>query len=394
MKLQLGGQKMKLLIANWQIVAAQCGVFNFLSYPGNFGRFVNRISIVSLNATSLLPSLACKADFIDQLVIVTLVPPALILSAVLVWRVYVAVRRPTEDAAKTWKKRVIVFILVLSFVIYTGVSATLFQTLRCDAAFDGEAGEADDSRVFGNSYLIADYSINCGSRRYRAARVYALVMLCIYPFGTPLAYFLVLKARRHEVHPTSEEALELAKALFSKSTITALAHGLRRASLEKSTILSANGRSVQERHRALKQDELKIAAAEYLKVSATLGYLSDAAKLLEEKVVMQNRQLNRDISQLRFLYLDYSPGFYYFEVVMCFIKLSVTCVLPAIIESENHLELLYCTTVATSAVALLLPIIRPFSDRLSPASFPLSAAVHAARAQARRTTSPPSLTAS
>lgn len=109
---------------------------------------------------------------------------------------------------------------------------------------------------------------------------------------------------------------------------------------------------------------------------------------------MQNRQLNRSISQLRFLYHDYSPAFYYFEVVMCFIKLAVTCVLPAIIPSENHLELLYCTTVTTSAVALLLPIIRPFSDRLSPASFPLSAAVHAARAQARRTTSPPSLTAS
>ena len=53
MNIEWGGQKMKLLIANWQIVAAQCGIFNFLSYPGNFGRFVRRVSIVSLDAASL-----------------------------------------------------------------------------------------------------------------------------------------------------------------------------------------------------------------------------------------------------------------------------------------------------------------------------------------------------
>ena len=37
----------------------------------------------------------------------------------------------------------------------------------------------------GSSYLKADYSIDCNSTEYSLLFLYAIVMLFIYPFGTP-----------------------------------------------------------------------------------------------------------------------------------------------------------------------------------------------------------------
>ena len=59
----------------------------------------------------------------------------------------------------------------------------------------------------GTSYLKADYSVNCESPEYAFARLYAVVMIGIYPIGTPLLYGalfyhyrdLLMKLRRDEV---------------------------------------------------------------------------------------------------------------------------------------------------------------------------------------------------
>ena len=54
-------------------------------------------------------------------------------------------------------------------------------------------------------YLIADYSIKCGTmtdwdERYAFFRSYAILMFLVYPLGVPLLYFFLLFGHRSEFY--------------------------------------------------------------------------------------------------------------------------------------------------------------------------------------------------
>ena len=46
-------------------------------------------------------------------------------------------------------------------------------------------------------YISKDQSIDCNSREYRNAIPFAIIMIFIYPIGTPLMYHLLLRKHRH-----------------------------------------------------------------------------------------------------------------------------------------------------------------------------------------------------
>jgi hypothetical protein len=71
--------------------------------------------------------------------------------------------------------------LLLTFLVYSAVSSTVFQTFACDST----AG-------LGGSYLRADYSLACGTAQHTLYRMYAGVMVLLYPLGIPLVYARLL----------------------------------------------------------------------------------------------------------------------------------------------------------------------------------------------------------
>lgn len=66
--------------------------------------------------------------------------------------------------------------LFVLFVVYATVSYTIFQTFVCDTLDDG------------NSYLRADYSLTCSTGLHTAYRLYAGVMVMVYPVGIPCVF--------------------------------------------------------------------------------------------------------------------------------------------------------------------------------------------------------------
>ena len=66
------------------------------------------------------------------------------------------------------------------YLAYPGVMQMLFNFFLCDT-WD-QPGES------GRSYLREDLSVECDSEYYQKWKIYAILMLVVYPFGVPLFY--------------------------------------------------------------------------------------------------------------------------------------------------------------------------------------------------------------
>ncbi|CAM9126201.1 unnamed protein product [Ectocarpus sp. 6 AP-2014] len=76
-------------------------------------------------------------------------------------------------------------VLLISFLVYSSVSATVFQTFACEDLDNGKR------------YPRVDCRIECDSSEHQAFEVYAGIMILVYPVGIPLFYaYLLYKNRR------------------------------------------------------------------------------------------------------------------------------------------------------------------------------------------------------
>ncbi|CAM9722896.1 unnamed protein product, partial [Discosporangium mesarthrocarpum] len=118
--------------------------------------------------------------FHDRLLVVTLASIAAI--ALLGVTFTTAARRCRESPAAMGKirNRHVAAALLLSFVMYTPVSAMIFRMFVCDSPSDG------------NSYLRADHRMVCTSAKHRVLQVYSVFMAVVYTGGIPFLYLYVL----------------------------------------------------------------------------------------------------------------------------------------------------------------------------------------------------------
>ena len=94
---------------------------------------------------------------------------------------------PAHQAIGVVQRRHLSVALFVLFVVYATVSYTVFETFVCDPLDDG------------NSYLRADYSLTCGTPLHTAYRVYAGLMILVYPVGVPCVFGWWLFKYRHEL---------------------------------------------------------------------------------------------------------------------------------------------------------------------------------------------------
>ncbi|CAM9693042.1 unnamed protein product, partial [Laminaria digitata] len=157
-------------------------------YPDEYKAFLSKIAAITLDVGSILSNLCIvKTDFYDRLLLSTIWP--LVVLSALSGASFVATKmnRSTETAERIVQRKHLATALFVLFFVYSSVSLTIFQTFVCE--------DLDD----GNAYLRADYSVQCSTEKHDAFRIYAGVMVLIYPVGIPGLFAWWLARNREEL---------------------------------------------------------------------------------------------------------------------------------------------------------------------------------------------------
>jgi hypothetical protein len=106
----------------------------------------------------------------------------------------------TARLEKALAKHYLAF-LATTFLIYSTVSTAVFQTYACDLV--------DDNDPLKPKYLRADYSIQCGTAKHKAYKVYAAFMVIIYPLGIPALYAWLLWRNKDKLNIKHESSIRM-----------------------------------------------------------------------------------------------------------------------------------------------------------------------------------------
>ncbi|CAM9304988.1 unnamed protein product [Ectocarpus sp. 6 AP-2014] len=197
----------KIVVVAWQIVTQFATLAN-VTYPDMYQRFLDGVGILNFDVL-WIPSAGCivDVDFHDRLLVSTMGP--LVVLALLARTYIVAKRRNCVSRAALQKvgQKHMSMVLLISFLVYSSVSTTVFQAFACEGLDDGVA------------YLRVDYRIECDSSKHRAFQVLAGFMILVYPVGIPLFYAYLLYKHRRVLKGEDEVARETSSEAQSISDL-------------------------------------------------------------------------------------------------------------------------------------------------------------------------------
>ncbi|CAM9186739.1 unnamed protein product, partial [Laminaria digitata] len=153
-------------------------------YPGVYQQFLGTVDVVNFDLRWMMTSVGCRIvdmDFHGHLLLTT-IGPILVFAFLGVTYALVAVprNRRSDVAVENVQRKHLSAVLLVTFLVYSPVSSTLFQMFACE--------QLDDGR----NYLRADYRIECDLHRHRSLQVYAGFMILVYTVGIPLLYAILL----------------------------------------------------------------------------------------------------------------------------------------------------------------------------------------------------------
>jgi hypothetical protein len=201
-------EKLHITVVVLQIITQFISISK-LPLPDIYHKFLNWVALSNLDLGWLL-SLGCvaKIDFYRKLLITTLGPFAVAAVLKCTYTVACYINKPqtvnanTSQLTRTARRLKLdemlanheMVFLVMTFLVYSTVSTTVFQSFSCDSVTNVGG--------YTTSYLRADYSILCTTSEHTAYRVYAVFMMCIYPLGIPALYALLLWRNKHKLRST------------------------------------------------------------------------------------------------------------------------------------------------------------------------------------------------
>ena len=205
---------LKLIASTFQIVCSSSNTFQ-LTYPASLSSFFAIFKLLNLNVTSILPfSCSHRMDFVENLLVTTLAPIflLLVLSSFLVgqilyyrWQISSGNSENKDEEIRDQTKRLkfqyFNVFLILSFLVLPSITTTIFQMFPCKNV---DPGNEDDMP---NTYLQADFTIDCESPRYQTGVGIAVAMIFIYPLGIPAFYLYSLYKKKNEI--INRKALEV-----------------------------------------------------------------------------------------------------------------------------------------------------------------------------------------
>lgn len=274
--------KLKILLAFYQILT-QTGPSLGIIFPANFTNFLSIFSFCSFNLFAII-NIQCiyPTDFYFSVITTTLFPFILmfLIIAGLSARVVIAHRMNESHPSYTYpqaKKDIIGLALVISYIALSPVSTQIFEVFGCDTFPNGE------------SYLVADYSINCNTFYHRLMMIYGGVMMCIYPIGIPTVYAYLLISNHSKVNPSSKLVVEKREKKYIREKI-------------------------------LQKEKIKV------------------------------RRTYKEIENISFLYENYKPKRWYFEIFDCFRRLSLGAI-PLLILRGSVLQIVIVLLISLASIA-------------------------------------------
>ena len=166
-----------------------------MAWPWPFSAYVDILSGLVLDLSTVVPSLKCSPSF-DQytfLVLWTLGPVALYAGCV----AHAAASRRAASL-ETWAQAVndaTDRAMGPLSLVHTLVCVQIFEVFNCDQFDAGD--EAFPNAANGKlRFLASDYSVNCSTDVHGGFELYGYLMLAVYVFGCPLA----MTCRRRQQH--------------------------------------------------------------------------------------------------------------------------------------------------------------------------------------------------
>lgn len=160
-----------------------------VTYPVTYQRFLDVVRVLNFELEWVL-STACMLDidFHYRFLMITIGPIIALALLGVTYAIAVARNRHSHDALRRVRDKHTSMVLWLTLLVYSSTSSAVFRMFACDTL--------DDDSGYHEQFLRADYRIDCNSSRHRALRVYAAIMLVVYPLGIPALYtFLLLRKR-------------------------------------------------------------------------------------------------------------------------------------------------------------------------------------------------------
>eukprot|EP00903_Cladosiphon_okamuranus_P012164 g11411.t1 len=260
--------KLKILVVVWQILTVFPSITG-ADFPASYARFLSWVDIVNLDVGSVFSGSCILPDvnFYQRLLLTTLTPLVLVL--VLAFTYQMAKRRAGIGSASViarraaWSRHMAAGLL-LTFLVFTSTSTVVFKTFACD-----------EEAVEGDSFLRADYSLSCKATKHTWFEVYAGIMILVYPVGIPLLYAYILWVNRESLNPRVEAVV----------------------------LLEPDGQAAKEGAASVAQQQ----------------------EDLQERI--EKRRQNPDLVPSMFLWKDFGPDMYYYEVIECGRRILLTGVL-------------------------------------------------------------------
>lgn len=170
-----------------------------ITYPDVYQRFLDGVDVLNFDLSWVF-SAGCfmDVDFHDRLLLSTIGPIAVMVLLAGTFAVAERRNRGSQAALQKVQHKHVSMLLLVTFLVYSSVSATVFQMFACEHLADGK------------DYLRADYRIECDSSKHRALLVYAGIMILVYPVGIPLLYsFLLYRSRAILRKPERDQSAEV-----------------------------------------------------------------------------------------------------------------------------------------------------------------------------------------
>uniref|UniRef100_A0A7R9U537 TNFR-Cys domain-containing protein n=1 Tax=Pinguiococcus pyrenoidosus TaxID=172671 RepID=A0A7R9U537_9STRA len=333
--------KTRLRIALSLVQLELLSVVSFdLARPSMFRRLVSFFDVLRLRFASGVTG-ACVAGAMDfsftfyhELVFVTTIP----LLCVFLLLAYKA----CVDSPRRWLQ-VDYACLVVTFLAVAPVTSVLLDTFLCETIETEVEGEEQ-------SYLMADYSLRCGTPVHNRFIVYAAVMILAYPVGIPLLYaWLLLRPAKPPLKLSVSQILMWMRRLRSDFKVSPSknhrTYSMARPGEDQRDLLAyampdlletaADDYEYRRKSRKRERPQRSFFGTRFLVElwhRVTLGGLrrdrpfwsaGERRSPRPENFTQIAEQMKHHVAQSSFLTEPYQASYFYFEFIECARRLSV-----------------------------------------------------------------------
>jgi hypothetical protein len=319
--------KVKIIIAFIQITAGIPALLSVDFHPA-FNNFLNVLGYFTFGFFTTI-DLGCyfSYSFYTSLRVSTLIPPGfmVLIDTFLRLKSFMAVRANSVSPSYSYKVRNVDrkrFFLYISFFVFSTISTQVFQTFVCEEFEDGK------------SYLVVDSNLECYTYEHKQNMVYAGFMIFLYPVGIPLYYAFHLYRKKKYINPSSSKGecqVYYFLLPFVCYVILVLGHLLFDIDNKICVVMYCCFTVVREDERHIISDDV---------------IQMEKIKLRKSYKVLDGQQ---------FLFDSYLPKCWYFEIVECFRRLSLTA-LPILFLRSSVVQIVLVLLFSLGFSALYMSL--------------------------------------